>query len=44
MKDVTYDEVMTYCEEMCGPDSCDDIQNHDLTDDAHCQRTSSHGR
>ena len=43
MGDVTHGEIMEYCEEKCGPGSCDDIQHHDLPDDSHCDRTSSHG-
>ena len=40
---VTYGEVLAYCEKMCGPSSCDDIQYHDLLDDVHCERSSFHG-
>ena len=43
MGGVTHGEIMEYCEEKCGPDSCDDIQYQDLPDDSHCDRTSSHG-
>ena len=46
---MAYDDVMAYCEEMCGsggwmiPGSCDDLQYQDLQDDSHCHRTSSYG-
>ena len=49
MTDMSYDDVMAFCEEICGhdawmmPSSCDDIQYQDLKDDALCHRTSSHG-
>ena len=49
MEDMSYDDVMEYCEEMCGtgawmtPGGCDDIQYLDLQDDALCHRDSSHG-
>ena len=43
MGDMSHGEIMEYCEEMCGPGSCDDIHYDDLPDDSHCQRTSSHG-
>ena len=49
MEDMSYDDVMEYCEEMCGngawmrPGGCDDMQHQDLQDDAHCHRDSSHG-
>ena len=48
MEDMTYEDVMEYCEEMCGngawmtPGGCDDIQFQDLQDDAQCHRKSSH--
>ena len=48
MGDMTSDDLMEYCEEMCGngawmtPGGCDDIQFQDLQDDEHCNRKSSH--
>ena len=48
MEDMSYDDLMEYCEEMCGtgawmtPGGCDDVQYLDLQDDALCHRDSSH--
>ena len=48
MGDMTSDDLMEYCEEMCGngawmtPGGCDDTEFQDLQDDAHCNRKSSH--
>ena len=37
------DVVVGYCEAMCWPDSCDDLQSHDFQNHDHCQRKSFFG-
>ena len=36
------DEVVGYCEMMCGAGACNDLTSDDLRHDDHCQRNSFH--
>ena len=36
------DEVVDYCEFMCGSGACNDLTSGDLRHDDQCQRNSSH--
>ena len=36
------DEVVGYCEYMCGAGACNDLTSDDLRHDDHCHRNSSH--
>ena len=36
------DEVVDYCEFMCGAGACNDLTSDDLRNDDHCHRNSFH--